>query len=184
MWARRRGRSIPAAGYDNRPNAAHGQKDRFHRLPCRVAIIFEKTLQKRDGTIFFPPYPANIPSQNINFPQPKPSITNLQMNLAHGHVIPTTNVDCGGKRSATPLFRMRVYHRQSPVIQERRRRPMIGTSGALPVQSKKVLSTSGYFKTSCVCRPLLVTPEHSEGGWPRTPRFSSEQTQFMTAFKP
>jgi hypothetical protein len=93
------------------------------------------------------------------------STNNLQMNLAYDHVIPTTNLDCGGKRSATPLFRMRVYHRMSPVIRKRRHRPMIGTSGALSAQSKKVLPASGYFKTSCVCQPLLVAPKPGEGGW-------------------
>jgi hypothetical protein len=84
--------------------------------------------------------------------------TKSRPNVASCHVISSTNLDCGGKRRATPLFRMRVYHRMSPVIRKRRRRPMIGTSGALSAQSKKNSSTSGYFKTSCVCRPLLVAP--------------------------
>jgi hypothetical protein len=94
---------------------------------------------------------------------------------------------------ATPLFRMHVYHSMSPVIRKRRRRPMIGTNRALLAQSKKVLSASGYFKTSCVCRPLLVAPacppklprrgKHYEGGWLGTPEFPPEQTQFKTALK-
>jgi hypothetical protein len=52
--------------------------------------------------------------------------------FAECHVMPAANLDCGGKRSATPLFRTRLHNQMSPVFQKRRRRPMIGTSHALP----------------------------------------------------
>jgi hypothetical protein len=45
-------------------------------------------------------------------------------------------MDCGGKRSATPLFQAHNDYRTLSVIQKRRRRPMIGASHALPAQSK------------------------------------------------
>jgi hypothetical protein len=38
------------------------------------------------------------------------------------HSTPWTNLDCGGKRRATPLFRTRTSHQLSTVIRKRRRR--------------------------------------------------------------
>jgi hypothetical protein len=53
------------------------------------------------------------------------------LHFANEQGMPMTNLECGGKRSATPLFRARTDHRMPSVIRKRRRRY------ALPAQSIK-----------------------------------------------
>jgi hypothetical protein len=53
------------------------------------------------------------------------------LHFANEQGIPMTNLDCGGKRSATPLFRARTDYRTLLVIRKRRRHFV------LPAQSIK-----------------------------------------------
>ncbi|HWY29578.1 MAG TPA: hypothetical protein VNX46_02415, partial [Candidatus Acidoferrum sp.] len=51
---------------------------------------------------------AAIAFQSSSSPALYLSTTNLQMDIAYGHVIPTTNLDCGGKAERRHRFAGRI----------------------------------------------------------------------------
>jgi hypothetical protein len=89
----------------------------------------------QNETITFSSLPSPLKSlqkTQISLNQ-KLSTANLQMNLAHGHVIPTTNVDCGGRALLVPIIGRR--HRFPERILTTKRQPLSESAAAPYVQS-------------------------------------------------